>query len=186
MDQKRLSALVGAVLLAAVMGFFAASAMLESQAAPLAAATLDGGDAPQPTAGNGSESPAISSISSASASCYRPVMGTGACYIEWNYLYVTAASGSYVISMTVSIDDRLRSYHSGFFQTAMYIPNEMTAPGYKVACGTPGSGGTPGWGKSYAYTIRARDTSGLKAANHGSVTCPADVANVFVPLVRKK
>jgi hypothetical protein len=61
----------------------------------------------------------------------------------------------------------------------------MTAPGYRVTCGLPGSGGLPDWGTIYPYQIRARDTAGLPAANSGSVRCPADTVTVYLPLVGK-
>lgn len=129
--------------------------------------------------------PAISFIDNPSATCYRPQAGTGACYIEWGYLNVTADSGSYIISMTVAIDNQVRAYHAGFFQTQMYIPAEMTAPGYRVTCGVPAPGSTTGLGNSYRYTIRALESSGLSAASYGTVACPADVAHIFVPLIQK-
>lgn len=131
------------------------------------------------------DSPAISFIDNPDATCYRPTAGTGACYITWNYLNVTASSGQYIISMTVAIEDDLRAYHAGFFQTSMYIPGAMTGPGYKVTCGMPGSGGIESLGNSYSYTIRARETGGLTAANYGTVICPADVITVYLPLTRR-
>lgn len=131
------------------------------------------------------KSPTISFIDNPSATCSRPNPGTGVCYIQWSYLNVEAASGSYIISMTVAIDDQIRAYHAGFFQTSMYIPSAMTAPGYQMTCGAPGSGGIDGWGRRYSYTIRARETSGLSSASYGSVTCPADIVQVFLPLATK-
>ncbi len=131
------------------------------------------------------KSPDISFIESPSPTCSRPNAGTGACYIQWEYLAVSADSGAYVISMTVSIDGQLRAYHAGFFQTSMFIPGEMTAPGYGVVCGFPGVGELVGWGKTYPYTLEARDSSGLKAANRGIVACPADVAETYIPVIQK-
>lgn len=128
------------------------------------------------------ESPAISFIDSQTPTCYLPTLGTGACYIQWNYLYVTASTSQYIISMTVSIDGQLRAHHSGFFQTSMYVPGELYDPGFKVTCGFPG---VAGMGNTYNYTIRARETGGLSAANYGSVTCPADVARVYLPFVKR-
>jgi hypothetical protein len=126
--------------------------------------------------------PTISFIDSPSASCYRAVPNTGQCYIQWSYLYVSASTSQYVISMTVEIDSRLRAYHAGFFQTYMYIPSEMHGDGFQVTCGKPG---TDGFGNAYTYTLRARETGGLSAANYGSVTCPGDLAKVFMPIVSK-
>jgi hypothetical protein len=127
------------------------------------------------------EQPAISFIDSPSATCDRPDSSRDTCYIEWNYLYVSASSSQYIISMTVSIDNRLVAYHSGFFQTSMYIPNDMVGHGFKVACGPRHANGL---GNSYAYTVRASETGGLSAANYGSVTCPGVYLN-FLPVIRR-
>lgn len=173
---KALLALTGAVALAAALG-----AAVMYGAAPQQAAA----DPPARTAGDG-RAPAISFVDSPSPTCRVARPNTGACYIGWSYLYVAAAPGASIISMTVTIDGRLRGYHTGFFQPAMYIPGSMTAPGYMVACGKPGSGGAPGMGNSYAYTIRARESTGRSAANHGTVICPADESRTFLPHVRRR
>lgn len=173
---KVLFALAGAVALAGALG-----AAVMHGAAPQQAAV----DPPARTAGDG-RTPAISFIDSPSPTCRVARPNTGACYIGWSYLYVSAAPSASIISMTVTIDSRLRGYHNGFFQSAMYIPGAMTAPGYLVTCGRPGSGGAPGQGKSYAYTIRARESTGQSAANYGTVTCPADESRTFLPHVRRR
>ena len=129
--------------------------------------------------------PEISFIDSQSPTCYLPSPGTGACYITWNYLYVTASSPNYIISMTITIDNRILAYNSGFFQTYMFVPGSMYGRGLKVNCGLPGTDGVQALGKSYNYTIRARETGGLGAANYGAVTCPADVVKVYLPNVHK-
>jgi hypothetical protein len=124
------------------------------------------------------QSPAISFIDNPSATCYRPVAGTDACYVTWNYLYVTSTPGQYMISMTMAIDERLRTYIQGFFQTALYIPGDMLGKGLRVACGTPGVDGLAGRGYTYNYVVRAQETGGLKAANYGTVICPADIVSL--------
>ena len=190
---KRIGVVLGFLLLTAVLGIIITQETVRSLAPPLPTATLPtqlqatpfSPELPHREISEGGQSPTISFIDSPSASCSRPVPGTGACYIQWNYLYVTAASSSYIISMTVTIDNHIRAYHAGFFQTYMYIPADMTAPGYKVTCGTPGSGGTADWGHTYTYAIRARETTGLSSANYGSVTCPADTVKVFLPFIKK-
>jgi hypothetical protein len=127
-----------------------------------------------------SEQPTISFIDSPSASCSQADSSSNTCYIVWNYLYVTASTSQYIISMTVSLDNRLVAYHSGFFQTSMYIPSAMLGDGYQVACGPRQANGL---GNVYAYTLRARETGGLSAANYGSVACPG-VYLVYAPLIR--
>jgi len=122
--------------------------------------------------------PLISFIDSPSATCYLPVPHTNACYIQWQYLNVTASTSQYIISMTLSISNEIRAYYSGFFQTTMYIPGDMQSPGFRVACGLPGASGDPVLGQSYSYKVQARETGGLKAANYGSVFCPSDVVPV--------
>jgi hypothetical protein len=184
---KRVAVLLSLLVLSSVMGVVVVRELPGSAVASAAssAAATPSPDLPYREISGDIESPNISFIDSPSPTCSRPTASTGACYIQWDYLAVSAASGSYIISMTVAIDNQMRAYHSGFFQTSMYIPAEMTAPGYQVTCGTPGSGGTPEWGHIYAYTIRARETSGLSAANYGSVTCPADTVRVFLPAIQK-
>ncbi|MBI5031746.1 MAG: hypothetical protein HZB51_14545 [Chloroflexi bacterium] len=153
----------------------------ESQSALLTPTPLPTSRPLREPAGVTPHDPNISFIDSQSAMCYRPVPGTGTCYLAWNYLYVTASSGQYVISMTVAIDGGIRAYQSGFFQTYMYIPGDMYGRGFKVTCGLPGASGDPLFGKSYRYEIRARETGGLAAANYGTVVCPADASKLFLP-----
>ncbi len=129
------------------------------------------------------DAPTISFIDSPSPTCYRASVGT--CYIGWSYLSVSASTSQYIISMTVSIDDRMRAYHTGFFQNSMYIPGDMLEPGFKVACGWPGVSGVPELGYTHNYVIRAAETGGLTSANYGTVTCPADKGVVFLPFVTK-
>ena len=129
--------------------------------------------------------PDISLIDSPTPTCYRPAESTGSCYIQWSSLQVTAASPENILTMTVTIDGQLRAYHGGFFQASMYIPGEMYGPGFEVTCGFPGAGGVAGMGNSYSYAIQARDTGGLGASNYGTVTCPADVIDIFVPLLQR-
>jgi hypothetical protein len=127
------------------------------------------------------QQPTISFIDSPSATCDQPVSGRNDCYITWNYLYVTASSSQYIISMTVDIANHPAAYHSGFFQTSMYIPGDIFGQGFKVVCGPRN---VIGLGNTYAYTIRARETGGLSAANYGSVQCPGMYVN-FLPAIRR-
>ncbi len=129
------------------------------------------------------QSPTLSFIESPGATCYRSSVGT--CYLAWSYLSVSASPSQYIISMTVSINDRVRAYHAGFFQTAMYIPGDMLKPGFKVACGWRGASGVPELGYVYNYVIRAAETGGSKSASYGTITCPADAGTVFLPFVTR-
>ncbi len=121
--------------------------------------------------------PAISIIDSPSAECYRPVSGTDACYINWQYLSVNAAPDN-IITMTVAVDNRLRAYYAGFFQTSMHVPSDLVQPGLRVSCGVSGASGKPNLGNTYSYAIRARDSKGLTSANYGTVSCPADLIKI--------
>jgi len=119
-----------------------------------------------------SAQPSISFIDSPSATCYQPDSTKDACYLNWYYMSVSA-SPNYMITMTVSVAPLgYVANVQGFFQTSMYIPYNMLGPGFKVACGELNAS-TPGLGNAYAYTIRARDSAGLKSANYGTVYCPA-------------
>jgi hypothetical protein len=116
--------------------------------------------------------PLISFIDSPGASCYQPNSAQNICYINWYYISVTA-DPNYMVYMNVLINDRLVARYHGFFQTSMFIPFNMNGGGFRVTCGSPGSGGNPEMGRAYSWTIRAEDTATLKAANYGTVYCPA-------------
>jgi hypothetical protein len=121
---------------------------------------------------NTPQQPNIGFIDSPSATCYQPDPGRNECYINWYYLSVSA-SPNYMITMTAVLNNFGPVAHTqGFFQTSMYVPYNMLGRGFKVACGAPGAGGDPPLGNAYAYTIRARDSANLSAANYGTVYCP--------------
>jgi hypothetical protein len=122
---------------------------------------------------NAPQSPDIGFIDSPSATCYQPDRTEDACYINWYYLSVSA-DPNYMITMTVKLNEFGTIAHTqGFFQTSMYVPYNMLDHGFKVACGSLGAGGNDLLGNAYAYTVRARDSAGLKSANYGTVYCPA-------------
>lgn len=126
-----------------------------------------------PDQGDQPQQPNISFIDSPSATCYQPDPNRNACYINWYYLSVSA-DPNYMITMTVKLNSIGPVAHTqGFFQTSMYVPYNMLGQGFEVPCGALGAGGNPILGKSYAYTIRARDSAGLSSANYGTAYCPA-------------
>jgi hypothetical protein len=186
LSRKGLIVLLTLLALSAVWGTLLAQGALADPSAPAAATSPAGAISPGQETGGIIESPAAFLLDSPGPSCYRLAAGTGACTIVWNDLYVTADSGQFIISMTLSIDDRVRAYHSGFFQNYMYIPANMYDRGFKVICGAPGSGGAADMGKVYNYTLRTRQTGGSAIINSGAVTCPADVVRVFLPLSQKR
>jgi hypothetical protein len=176
--------LAGAIALAGLAigwGVLAAGPRLAAAAVPIL-----GTPAPPRRALQADPSVQATTIDSPSPTCYRPVAGTGSCYIQWNYIFVVASSPQYVISTTVSIDGRLSAYHGGFFQTSMYVPGQLYGPGFRVQCGLPAGDGHTDLGNTYSYTIRARETGGNVATNSGSVQCPADVVRVFLPITRRR
>jgi len=117
-------------------------------------------------------------IDAPAPTCYRPKEFTDVCYVEWAALSAAAVTPNYLISMSVSIDNRLRVYSAGFFQTSIQLAPDMFGPGFKVACGLPGASGDPLLGATHTYEIRTRDSSSAYNAASGSVTCPADVIPV--------
>lgn len=126
-----------------------------------------------------------SQIDSPSPTCYNPIPGSGACYILWQYINVSASTSQYMITTTVAINHHIQAYVSGFFQTSIYLPYDMLTPGLKVTCGYPGDGISPNLGNSYSYEIKARDTGGSVSTNNGIVSCPADIVKVMLPLITK-
>jgi hypothetical protein len=119
------------------------------------------------------DQPNIGFIDSPTAACVQPDTTRNECIINWYYMSVSA-DPNYMITMTVKLNDfGYVARYNGFFQTSMYVPYNMNPGGFKVACGALGSGGDPLWGKSYTYTIRARDSANLGGGNYGSIYCPA-------------
>ncbi len=120
---------------------------------------------------------AIGFIDSPTATCYQPDSRVDECFINWYYLSVSAAP-NYMINMWVILNDTGGVViYQGFFQTSMYAPYNLHDRGFRVPCGplVPSDDPTvtPDHGNAYGYTIRARDSAGLKAANYGTVNCPA-------------
>ena len=124
-------------------------------------------------------------ITSPSPTCTNPVRNTGSCYINWYYINVSTTDGAYINNMFIKINGKAVARYNAFFQQSMYIPGALQGRGFWVSCGLPGAGGDPEWGNVYTYEIRARDTSGAEAVNHGSVMCPADTVYVYIPSVRR-
>ena len=120
----------------------------------------------------GTDGRSIGFIDSPSVTCYQPNSAVDACWINWYYLSVTA-DPNYMICMEVTINAIGKvSRSQGFFQTSMYVPFGMHDRGFRVACGAPGAGGDPNRGFIYSWTIRAKDSANLGAANYGSISCP--------------
>ena len=133
-------------------------------------------DAPQESA--------ISFIDSPTAVCQRSNLLQDECYINWYDMYVNAYP-AYVITMTISIDNRLRANYHGFFQTDFNFFGDLNGAGFRVPCGKPGASSIPGLGMTHSYIIRARDSNGLGAANYGSVVCPAGPWRIYLPMTRR-
>ncbi len=123
---------------------------------------------------NSPQSPTIGFIDSPTFGCYQPDPHKDECVINWYYLQVDAGP-NYMNTMTVTLNEiGTVARYQGFFQNAMYVPYNM-GNGYKVACGALGAGGSPTLGNAYGWTIRAKDSANLGAANYGTVYCPAYV-----------
>ncbi len=171
---------LGAVVLAALLLLGVGVSMMGSANAVSAASSTPAPLVQPETV----QSPNISAIDMNTPTCYLPQANTNRCYIAWNYQSVTASTSAYMLTMTVSVDNRLRAIYNGFFQGSFYVPYEMTGPGFGVDCGQP-SGGSPNLGNTYSWTVRARDTTGSGTQSSGVVTCPADVVRAYLPLIKK-
>jgi len=120
---------------------------------------------------------AIGFIDSPSPQC-RKIKGNE-CAIRFSYLAVNA-DPAYLYFLRVKLGDKLVFNSGGFFQTSAYIPGELIGDSIRVKCGAPGSSPDPKpspnpvtlYGNQYSYTIEARASDGLGAANYGTVQCP--------------
>jgi hypothetical protein len=115
----------------------------------------------------------ISFIDSPNVYCYQPNPDQNTCYINWGYVQVSSGASQYMLSLTILINGRLVARNHGFFQTFMYIPFNMNGQGFRVQCGKLNAGGKPDLGRAYNWEMHAEETGGHKAANYGTVYCPA-------------
>lgn len=159
------------LLLAAGSLALLGTALAWAEPSPSKAAAGD--DQPRQETAAGPKSPLMSAITSPTPTCHRVEPGTGDCLVSWTYVYVDA-SPDYLTRMTIAIDGHLRARIAGFFQSSMYVPMALYAPGFTVRCGLLGSGGDPELGGAHPWVIQAFDTSGPRASNYGAVFCPAD------------
>lgn len=120
---------------------------------------------------------AIGFIDSPAPTCRKVAKGND-CIVSWYYVSVNA-SPNYITDAWVLIDGAIVGHNGGFFQTSLYVPSAQLE--FEVKCGTAGTSplpqptpfaGMPPYGRSYPWVIRARDSSGLSAANYGTVVCP--------------
>lgn len=123
----------------------------------------------------------ISLITSSSPFCYQVNPVANRCLVNWEVLRVTTAAPAYMDVMTVTIDSRVRAVYRGFFSRTIDASSVMQGTGFIVPCGAFGAGGDPNTGLKHGFTIRARDTDGLKSANYGIFTCPG-VRLVYLPV----
>jgi hypothetical protein len=131
-----------------------------------------------------SQPQATNSIKSPSPTCVNAIPGSGVCYINWDYLSLNVAP-SYIITMTLEIDNQPRANVQGFFQGEIYLNNQFFQPGFQVTCGFPKSNSPFALGNTYSYAIRARNSSGVNYLNSGQITCPADIARLYLPSIKR-
>jgi hypothetical protein len=114
--------------------------------------------------------------------CIQPDPAENVYIINWNNFFAQAVSGNYMRSITLTIDDRVRAFYLGFFETYLYVDDLHHSSGFRVPCGAFGSGGHPAVGALDTFSIRAEDTGGYVSTAYGSVRCPA-VRLIVLPLV---
>jgi hypothetical protein len=116
---------------------------------------------------------AISFITQDNQHCYKPARGH-LCYVDVGYLYVNA-SPNYMLHMTVYVDDVVVLRLNAFFQQYLSYSADHVPAGFPVACGYAGTNakGDLELGGDHKVTVRAEDSSAMKSANYGTVTCPA-------------
>jgi hypothetical protein len=116
--------------------------------------------------------PSITTIDSPTPYCFQPDAGQDVCYMNWASMHVEGTPAN-MDAMTVTIDAvGVVARYQAFFQDTMDVSHEMNATGFRLPCGPPGAGGDPNLGNAYDWTIRARDSGGNTASNHGRMFCP--------------
>jgi hypothetical protein len=133
------------------------------------------------------QEPTISLISASNPTCYRPALQSNTCIVRWGAIDVSTASPRTVISMTLSVDGRVRAVYQGFFQSTMHVSPSFHQTGFQMTCGPAGVAGLPDRGHVYAWTLRAQDSAGDETTSAGSVTCPSlDPLHTFLPLIQHR
>jgi hypothetical protein len=131
--------------------------------------------------------PTISTIESPSPTCYRPGLHSNICRVNWGLVRVSTVSPRTIVSVTLTIDGRMRANYQGYFQSSLSVEPGFHGDGFQVACGFEGVDGVAGMGRVYDWRLKALDSEGLEATNKGTVTCPAwHPISVYLPLVQRE
>jgi hypothetical protein len=132
------------------------------------------------------KTPSISLLETRKPTCYRPELGSNACFVNWGSTTVSTSAPRTIVSMTLTIDGQMRANYQGFFQDAMEVMPGFHGAGFQVPCGPASVDGVVGMGHRYDWALRARDSQGLQTSSSGALTCPAlDPIHVFLPMVRR-
>ena len=129
-------------------------------------------------------------IKMSNPSCVQSQPAAASCSIVIGNL---SANGSDISFSRVEllVDNKLRMYMAGFFESSAYFTYSMVPDAFTVSCGGPNASGNPNYGKSYLVTANAYMADGTSASNTMNVFCPAFVVQAtnptktYLPTIRK-
>lgn len=131
-------------------------------------------------------SPDISNLVTLTPNCYKTHLRSDTCYVSWYRMTVQTTAPARMRSLTITIDGKLRANFQGFFQSSFTLVQGIFNPGFQVSCGSEGSGGVAGMGRTYNYTIYAVDSNSSSISNTGNVVCPANnLLRTYLPVIKK-
>ena len=109
---------------------------------------------------------------------------TPACVIRIRSISASSSDPNFT-GVQISVNGKTRAYVSNFFETSTNLSEEMLGEGLQVVCGTPGSGGVAGEGKTYTVEISAIVHGGSPVNDTTNVTCPFYVSKTYLPNIRR-
>lgn len=124
------------------------------------------------------------SIHMSNPACVQVVSTSGACSIQVNSLSASGSDQTFS-RLEVLVNGKLRAYMGGFFESTAYLGEPMLSSGLGVACGRPGDGGLPNYGKAYLFTANAYMADGTSSSASATVYCPAYEAKIYLPMTRR-
>ncbi len=116
--------------------------------------------------------------------CVQPSPALGTCVLNARNVSVSSSDPNFT-GLQVTVNGNTRAFLSAFFETAVYLTDDMLGPGLQVACGLPNAGGVAGYGYRYTLGFSAIISGNPASTDTAEVSCPAFESKTYMPLVKK-
>lgn len=116
--------------------------------------------------------------------CAQAAPSSSTCLINVRNISATSSDSNFR-GVQITIDGKTRAFFSTFFETSVFINEQMMGKGLEVACGGPNASGLPGYGLQYNVGISAIISGSSSTSDTSIVNCPYFEARVYLPTVSK-